>query len=185
MAARSRLRRLSALLLASALLLSVYGDSSPYPLFRFALSVFLRFRLVFATSFVTPLGVTFHNEKKPPFGSFQLLQNFYGKSIDFLELSCYNKTTTRANPKTVSLSNHFPTTATATQKLLAVVFYCNVDFTLCHAERNYVPFFQQNRKKSDKFKPHKNHLLCREVLTASEVAPVACLYYIIPLDPCQ
>ena len=55
--------------------------------------------------------------------------------------------------------------------LTAVVFYCNIDFTLCHAERNYVPFFQQSRKKFNKFIPHKNHLLYREVLTASGESP--------------
>lgn len=39
------------------------------------------------------------------------------------------------------------------------------------AERNYVPFFQQSRKKFNKFIPHKNHLLYREVLTASGESP--------------
>lgn len=34
-----------------------------------------------------------------------------------------------------------------------------------------LPFFQQSRKKFNKFIPHKNHLLYREVLTASGESP--------------
>lgn len=70
-------------------------------------------------------------------------------------------------------STAFDVPATIQAFLCLTDFYYTgiIDFTLCHAERNYVPFFQQSRKKFNKFIPHKNHLLYREVLTASGESP--------------
>ena len=135
------------------------------PLFTLLSAVFLFLRSLFrAASF-------FFYKKSIPLLSWPL-HLFCQKTIDILKKTWYNKSTTKARPQ-----NGQPWLIIENDcrgcNLSAVVFYCNIDFTLCHAERNYVAFFQQSRKKCNKIKPHKITSFIGKCQPPQEFAPVA------------